>query len=125
MNISILPAQKKVMTAKYKNILQYLFSALYIFISVTACRKDTISGDPTSNDAGVTPLVTSTGTSLGARVTKEIGNEGGTLESADGILKITIPAGALSTTTVIGIEPVSNTNIAGIGNAFRLTPHGQ
>jgi hypothetical protein len=120
-----LRAQKKAMTTKYKNILQYLFSALYIFISLTACRKDAISGDPASNDPGVIPLVTSIGTSLGARVTKEIGNAGGTLESADGILKITIPAGALSATTTIGIEPVSNTNIAGIGNAFRLTPHGQ
>jgi len=113
------------MTAKYKNALQYLLSALYIFISAAACKKDTDNGQIIYNNQKVTPLVTPAGTSLGAAMTKEIGVDGGMLESVDKTIKVTIPAGALSATTTIGIEPVSNTNVAGIGNAFRLTPHGQ
>ena len=50
---------------------------------------------------------------------------GGELTSADGTLRLTIPAGALSTATDIAIQPISNELTGGIGDAYRLTPHGQ
>jgi hypothetical protein len=54
-----------------------------------------------------------------------MGPEGGSLTSADQQITLTIPAGAVSASTTIGIEPITNTNVAGVGVAYRLTPHGQ
>ncbi|MBN8790216.1 MAG: hypothetical protein J0I84_24295, partial [Terrimonas sp.] len=73
----------------------------------------------------ITPLVRPSGISTGVAVTKIIGTSGGTIRSADGSLLIVIPAGALDINTTITVEPITNTNIAGIGSAFRLTPHGK
>ncbi|MCH5714783.1 hypothetical protein [Niabella hibiscisoli] len=73
----------------------------------------------------ITPLERPTGVSMGATITKTIGPGGGTLQSVDGKISIQIPEGALSAPTTVGVEPITNTNIAGIGASFRLTPHGQ
>lgn len=69
--------------------------------------------------------VTPVGNSNGQAVTKQIGAAGGSITSADQKVTITVPAGAVSGNTTIGIEPITNTNIAGMGTAYRLTPHGQ
>lgn len=61
---------------------------------------------------------------MGPAVTKEIGPEGGELVLPDQSIRIAIPAGALTGKTTIGIEPITNTNVAGRGQAYRLTPHG-
>ncbi|MBO9618454.1 MAG: hypothetical protein J7539_05400 [Niabella sp.] len=100
-----------------------LLMVAFCALLLTSCRKNNI---PQEDDvAAMTPLVRPKGVAAGGGITKTIGPAGGTLASGDGKLTITIPQGALSTATVIGIEPLSNTNIAGIGGAFRLTPHGQ
>lgn len=73
----------------------------------------------------ITPLVRPQGALRGPTVSATIGPEGGVLRSQDEALLVEIPAGALASATTVSITPVSNTNIAGIGTAFRLTPHGQ
>lgn len=84
------------------------------------CRKDK---DILSNESDET--ITAVGTPTGQAVHKMIDANGGELTSADGTLRLTIPAGALSTATDIAIQPISNELTGGIGDAYRLTPHGQ
>ncbi len=55
---------------------------------------------------------------------KLVGPEGLSLSSVDGDLELTIPAGALDAVTEISIETIRNTNPGGVGNGFRLQPHG-
>ena len=89
-----------------------------------ACKKE--SNNNTEQPQPVQPVVRPVGTSKGAVVSKLIGAAGGNISSGDGVVTVTIPAGALAANTTIGIEPVTNTNIAAIGQtAYRLTPHGQ
>lgn len=88
-----------------------------------ACEQASVEGPDES--VTIIPLVRPVGVSKGPAVTKTIGANGGSIESSDGRIRLEIPEGALAAGTVIGVEPLSNTNIAGIGNAFRLTPHGQ
>lgn len=65
------------------------------------------------------------GNPTGTPSTTTIGASGGTAVSFDGRLTITVPAGALSTDTPIGIQPISNKAPLGIsGAAYRLTPEG-
>src|SRR6185369_7250018 len=54
-----------------------------------------------------------------------IGAAGGSVSTPDGKLVVTIPAGALSASTLISIQPLTNTAHGKIGPAFRLTPEGQ
>jgi len=99
-----------------------LLLSLGLLFTLVACKKDI---DSQESPPVITPLVRPQGTSAGAPATKAIGAAGGTLQSTDGKVSIQIPEGALNTTTTIGIEPITNTNIAGLGTSFRLTPHGQ
>lgn len=108
-----------------KNIRRYLLGALCIAMMSTACKKNNDNPGSTQTPEKVTPLVRPQGISKGAIVTKQIGVAGGTVQSADQSVTLTIPAGALNATTAVGIEPITNTNIAGMGTAYRLTPHGQ
>lgn len=93
-------------------------------LSVFACKKEKVKIAEEEIPA-VTALVRPKGTIMRAGVTMRIGPAGGTLVSENGSLTINIPAGALTTETVIGIEPITSTNIAGVGQSFRLTPHDQ
>ncbi|MDF2191923.1 hypothetical protein [Paraflavitalea sp. CAU 1676] len=89
----------------------------------TACgKKDTPAQD---GKIEIVPKVSGVGTPTGAATTKVIGAAGGFVTSADHSVTITIPSGALSANTTIGIQPIINTNVGGKGTAYRLTPHGQ
>ena len=87
-----------------------------------ACEKAEVTQP---DEPKVTGLVRPVGSPSGGGVKKTIGPAGGALQSLDGRISIEIPQGALNSNETVGIEQVSNTNIAGIGAAFRLTPHGQ
>ncbi|WP_341837521.1 hypothetical protein WJU16_06520 [Chitinophaga pollutisoli] len=65
------------------------------------------------------------GTSLGTAVTKDIGPQGGNIASADGKLRITVPAGAVAANTTFSVEPVTNTLPGSPGIAYRLKPEGK
>lgn len=83
------------------------------------------------NDHGGAPapqepkgIVRPIGTSLGEPVTQQIGPQGGNLSSADGKLKITVPAGAVSANMPFSVEPVANTLPGSPGISYRLRPEG-
>jgi hypothetical protein len=104
---------------------QRIFSLLFgllMFLTISCNEHTAVLPDESSV---VTPLKRPVGVSTGPIVSKIIGPAGGSLQSADGKITIDIPQGAFTTNTTVGIEPVTNTNIAGIGQAYRLTPHGE
>ena len=101
----------------------YCLLPLFVMFTQLACERG--DADKPDEMLTITPLVRPVGVPAGAAVTKTIGQEGGALQSADGRISVHVPPGALEANTAVGIEPVSNTNIAGIGAAFRLTPHGK
>src|SRR5258708_4084626 len=70
------------------------------------------------------PAITPEGIALDTPVTKNIGVAGGSITSADGKIQLTIPAGALLTSTDISIQPISNGCPGGIGLAYDLLPNG-
>jgi hypothetical protein len=54
-----------------------------------------------------------------------IGPDGGELASADGILRVVIPAGALTAPTLLSVTPITNEAPGGLAGAYRLGPEGQ
>jgi len=88
---------------------------------IFACNPETNTPDPVDPVGAPTEV----GTPQGAVVSKVIGAQGGTIATADGRIKITIPAGALTSETTISIQPVSNHAPNGVGTAYRFLPDGQ
>lgn len=95
----------------------YLLPLALVLVQAS-CKKDK------DNDTPSGPIITEKGTPLGSAVTQEIGSAGGQFQSADGLLTVTVPAGALNSNTTIGIQPISNRAPQGIGTGYRLTPEG-
>lgn len=86
------------------------------------------AGSCTVDDPGPggQPVVTEPGTPTGTAVSASIGAAGGKLTSADGLVTLDIPAGALDAATTISIQPITNMAPQGIaGVAYRFTPDGQ
>ena len=75
--------------------------------------------------SGVQPSATAVGVPAGSIVSASIGAAGGSMGALDGKLVLTVPAGALASTTVISIQPLSNLAHGRRGAAYRLTPEGQ
>lgn len=86
-----------------------------------SCKKDNDNpANPVYNREGV---ATPVGTADGAATQKTIGAEGGTITTTDGRIKLTIPAGAISSAQQFSIQPVTNQNPLAVGKAYRLEPH--
>lgn len=71
-------------------------------------------------EAAATPV----GSALGAALTELIGPGGGSIESADGTLRIDVPPGALAAEHALSIQSITNHAHGQIGGAFRLAPEG-
>jgi hypothetical protein len=100
-------------------------SPLKIFIIVSmalSCREE--STDRVDNPLPADPAYTEVGITVGSIVTKNIGAEGGTLSSDDSRFEIEIPAGALSNSTPISIQAITNEAPGGVGLAYRFLPEG-
>ena len=97
-------------------------SAILIFAgAIQSCNDDESPDQQEDIHVGVpTPV----GTPNGEAESFEVGADGGTFRSADGNVEIIIPEGAISSTTIIGIQSLENTAPNGIGNSYRLSPHG-
>lgn len=89
---------------------------------LASCKKDE-KELPVITD----PVVTGTpvGTPIGTPVSKTIGAAGGELASADGKIRIIIPAGALAAEKNISIQPVTKQLPSALGISYRLSPHGE
>ncbi len=103
-----------------KKSLNLLFG-LSLAILCFCCDPDKEPVTPTAPGTGA---ITPVGTPEGPVQTASIGPAGGTIQSADQRLTISIPAGALTESKTISIQPIGNHCPAGAGKAFRLTPHG-
>ncbi len=79
-------------------------------------------GIPTGID--IQPAYTASGMPVDSAVSKIIGAGGGSITSGDGRMQLNIPAGALTTNTVITIQPISNECPGGIGVAYDMQPNG-
>lgn len=86
------------------------------------CKKN--GGDSPVEIPDIPPVVTEKGTPQGTAKTASIGTSGGSITSEDGRLTVTIPAGAFTSTTTVGIQPLSNNSPMGMGSAYRITPEG-
>ena len=99
--------------------LPFLF--LYVLLIFTSCKKTTDNVEnPMAGQVAQRPV----GQPDGDLYTQNVGVDGGIVKSEDGRITIEIPAGALSSLTEIGIQPLNNTAVSGIGRSYRLTPHG-
>lgn len=107
-----------------KVLFRPLAAALVCLGLATACTKDNTSpAEPPPAEDGST--ITAIGSPAGTAVKKIIGANGGQLASADGRMQVTIPAGALTADKEISIQAISNELPDGIGNGYRLLPHGE
>ena len=70
---------------------------------------------------GPTAQGTVTGPAITAHVTV---SDGGVLRSADGLVEVDVPAGALSADTDLTLTPITNEAPLGFGGAVRLGPEG-
>jgi len=67
---------------------------------------------------------TARGTPQGTASSALIGADGGSVASADGRIRVTVPAGAFAAPTTVEIQPITNTAHGGFGSAYRITPEG-
>lgn len=96
-------------------------TAAACILLIGACgRKNSLSEEPIDTNTQ-TPI----GSAAGNAVRKTIDASGGELASADGRIQVIIPAGALSAAKEVSIQPISNELPGGIGQAFRILPHGE
>jgi hypothetical protein len=105
-------------TNEVAKTLQYL-TLFCLVIIFSSCGDDPIA-PTTQSSEGPTP--TEVGTPNGSPVTASIGPSGGSITSSDSTMKLVIPPGALSGSTDITIQPITNFCFNGQGNAFKLTP---
>lgn len=99
--------------------------ALALAISVfTSCKKDK-QEDPIVTPPGelTQKLKLPLGAVIGNAVQKEIGAAGGSIQSPDGVIRITVPAGALETTASFSVQEVENT-LETRARSYRLRPEG-
>lgn len=95
-------------------------------VMATSCSASSNDGDaqagprPASVEATPTPV----GDDDGDAVSIAIGPDGGTLTSADGMLRVDVPRGALDSERVLSIRPITNHAHGKIGRAYRLSPDG-
>ncbi len=99
-------------------------SFIILLVSCSKLKPDLPVVTPPTTPQSV-GLVTPVGVPTGNADSKTIGSGGGSITSADGRFTITIPAGALATDKTITVQPISNTNVAGTGTAYRTKPDGE
>ena len=97
------------------------FSVLATIVFFVACKKTDINA---GGNTLTQPEPTVTGKPVGPVESKSIGAGGGTISWGNGKAEIMIPAGALSSTTNISIQPITNESPLGYSNAYRLKPEG-
>lgn len=101
-----------------------LLSSLMLALALLFCcckKAGNITVPETHDENTATPA----GTPNGEAVTKTIDEAGGELTSADGTVKVIIPAGAVTQAKQFSIQSITNLLPDGIGNAYRILPHGE
>ncbi|WP_346237601.1 hypothetical protein ABDK00_000795 [Niabella insulamsoli] len=89
------------------------------FILFSSCKRNDVGKDM---QAPIDPIITEIGIPSGSPVSAHIGTAGGSLTSSDGGLTVSIPQGALTSSTTISIQPITNKGPLGLGAGYRLSP---
>ena len=97
-----------------------LHTTVLLLFTYASCNRE----NEGPGGSGVQPEVRPRGEVVGNPVTKTIGSTGGELMSGDGKLLVKIPAGAVTSPTVLTIQPITNTLPGAQLNAYRLLPEG-
>jgi len=98
----------------------FLFASCLLLVLFSSCKKEKNGEIPYE---GPSPVSRPEGDPTGALQSFQIGAQGGEFTSADGKLKVIIPAGAVSETINFQVQPITNTADAGVGGGYRLFPH--
>ena len=115
---------KKIIISLTAVISLFLLSSI-LFIGCKKDLTDLINLPPDPSDTSYEiPEYTAIGTPAGNPVTKNIGPAGGSISSDDGLIQLSIPAGALTANTDITIQPITNECPGGIGLAYDMLPNG-
>ena len=93
--------------------------AFLLAVFFFSCKKDN-----NLKQTGPERLRRPHGAVIGSPVSKIIGPAGGVLQSTDGLIDVTIPAGAVANTTEFKIQRIENTLQESQGPAYRLLPEG-
>jgi len=111
-----------------------ILGALLLFFSLSVHAQtgtakeqiDTTAGNADSVEVRVAVLPDSgaTGAADGNIISKQIGSSGGKIISEDGRIELIFPAGALSKTTNISIQPIVNLLPNGNGKGYQFEPSG-
>ncbi len=96
------------------------FITLLLLTALVGCQEN--DPNPVVDFSHIHPVATDVGIPVGEVASQVVGTAGGEVISADGRLRLNIPAGALSANTNIGIQAISNNAPLGLGNNYRLTP---
>jgi hypothetical protein len=107
----------KLLAMKKLLLIGLFMTCILVFWS---CKKDSSSPAQTI----VTPEITDVGTPAGDIVNQTIGSGGGTIVSSDGSMELEFPANALSSNTIISIQPITNNAPGGVGKGYRFGPSG-
>lgn len=99
----------------------YLVFGLGLLTLFASCKKEKNGEIPYQGPA---PVSRPAGEPMGTLQSFQIGAAGGEFSSADGKLKVIVPAGAVTETTNFQVQPITNTADAGVGDGYRLLPHG-
>ncbi|WP_144051854.1 hypothetical protein [Fibrisoma limi] len=115
-------ARKTVITFRY-----FLLAGWLLLGGLNGCKPDQTEVDPSkpnTEQPNPTGEVTEVGQPDGVVISKTIGPEGGTLSTADGRIRLTLPAGAIDKATTISIQPITNHTPNGVGQSYRFMPDG-
>jgi hypothetical protein len=94
--------------------------------SMMACKHDQepITPGPGAGQELPGNNQTDVGVPQGTAISQTIGPNGGILTTADGRVRLEIPAGAIASNTLISIQPITNHAPNGLGLAYRFSPDG-
>ncbi|ULQ55948.1 hypothetical protein KJS94_14960 [Flavihumibacter rivuli] len=106
-----------------KQLLNLVLSFSLLVMTLGSCSKD--NGTATEQPVPHQPAPKPVGMPSGALQTFTIGAGGGQFGSTDGRITVIIPAGAVAQNTSFQLQPINSTCDAGVGNGYRLLPHGQ
>lgn len=104
--------------------MRYFLVLCCLSLLVGACKKDK-KGEGQEPGPSGTPLVTEVPATTGPAIQQNVGEAGGTITSADGSISLVIPAGALTSSQTISIQPIENKLPSGVSKgAYRFLPEG-
>jgi hypothetical protein len=102
-------------------IIRYSFLLAIAIQLISSCRKSPVTPAHENHPTAFT----GTGLPTGASISKTIGASGGTIASADGKVRLVVPAGALDQDQALSIQPIESKVPLGIDKAaYRFEPHG-